>query len=310
MNNKRIVFIVGPTAVGKTEIALKLAKLLDAEIISADSRYLYRGMNIGTAKPSQKELGEVNHHLIDVTDVTENWSLSIFRNHAIKSIKSTIKRGKLPLIVGGTGQYIFSILEGWQIPELAPNFRLRELLEDWENEIGQDAFFSKLEILDPQAARLIDKRNKRRTIRALEVILLTGRLFSSLRKKQPIEYPFKIIGLTRERKLLYQRIDNRIDMMIKEGFIQEVENLIKRGYHFDLPAMSAIGYKEIGLYLSEKNDLDESVRLIKKRTHQFVRRQANWFKKDDPRIMWFDLEVTNEKHIEEYIKSANGWLNE
>ena len=310
MNNNRIVFIVGPTAVGKTEVALKLAKQLNVEIISADSRYLYRGMNIGTAKPSQKELREVNHHLIDVTNVSENWSLSIFKNHAIKSIEGTIKRGKLPLIVGGTGQYIFSILEGWQIPELAPDFRLRELLEKWESEIGQDAFFRKLEILDPQAARLIDKRNKRRTIRALEVILLTGRLFSSQRSKQPIEYPYKIIGLTRERKLLYQRIDSRIDMMIKEGFIQEVKDLIKRGHHFDLPALSAIGYKEIGLYLSGKIDLDESVRLIKKRTRQFVRRQANWFKKDDPRIMWFDLEVDNEKHIEEYIKSAIGWINE
>lgn len=310
MNNKRIVFIVGPTAVGKTEVALKLAKRLNAEIISADSRYLYRDMNIGTAKPNQKELGEVTHHLIDVTDVTENWSLSIFKNQAIKSIKDTINRGKLPLVVGGTGQYIFSILEGWQIPELAPDFRLRKLLEDWESEIGQDAFFRKLEILDPQAARLIDKRNKRRTIRAFEVILLTGQLFSIQRRKQPIEYPYKIIGLTRERKLLYQRIDSRIDMMIKEGFIQEVKDLIKRGYHFDLPAMSAIGYKEIGLYLSGKIDLDESVRLIKKRTRQFVRRQANWFKKDDPRIMWFDLEITNEKHIEEFIKSANGWINE
>jgi tRNA dimethylallyltransferase len=305
-----LIVIAGPTAVGKTRIAIEVAKQLDAEIISADSRLFYRGMDIGTAKPSLEDRSQIPHYLIDISEPDEIISLQIFQEKALESINQILCRKKLPILVGGTGQYIHAITEGWTIPPQKPNDKLRIILNAWVNEIGFEAVHQKLVLLDPDAAKKIDPRNVRRTIRALEVILGTGKLFSKQRKKEGMNYHLKMIGLSMPRELLYNRIDERIDQMISGGFIEEVRNLLSKGYLSDLPSMSAIGYHEISEYLQEKITFEDAIMLIKRRTRLFVRRQANWFKPKDPQIHWFTISDKIVKEIIEFIQSAEGWSKE
>ncbi|HOG61381.1 MAG TPA: tRNA (adenosine(37)-N6)-dimethylallyltransferase MiaA [Flexilinea sp.] len=285
-----VTVIVGPTAVGKTAFAIELAKIANAEIVSADSRYFYRGMDIGTAKPTPEERQSIPHHLIDVADPDETWSLALFQQKAYDAITSIHERGKNVIVVGGTGQYIRALLQGWSPPTMEVDLVMRAVLEDWANEIGPMEIHKKLAILDPIAAEKIDYRNVRRTIRALEVIFGSGQRFSEQRKVTESPYSFLILGLNRSRSSLYQRIDQRIDQMIRQGFIEEVAGLLEKGYSPALPSMSAIGYREISAYLNHEISLDEAIRLIKQRTRNFVRRQANWFKTNDPQIHWFNLE--------------------
>jgi tRNA dimethylallyltransferase len=285
-----VTVIVGPTAVGKTAFAIELAKIANAEIVSADSRYFYRGMDIGTAKPTPEERQSIPHHLIDVADPDETWSLALFQQKAYDAIASIHERGKNVIVVGGTGQYIRALLQGWSPPTMEADLVMRAVLEDWANEIGPMEIHKKLAILDPIAAEKIDYRNVRRTIRALEVIFGSGQRFSEQRKVTESPYSFLILGLNRSRSSLYQRIDQRIDQMIRQGFIEEVAGLLEKGYSPALPSMSAIGYREISAYLNHEITLDEAIRLIKQRTRNFVRRQANWFKTNDPQIHWFNLE--------------------
>lgn len=282
-----LVVIVGPTAVGKTAVSIELAKRLDGEIVSADSRLLYRGMDIGTAKPTEKQMKRIPHHLIDVTDPDENWNLAIFQNAAYQVIDDIHEREKLPFLVGGTGQYIRSIIEGWLIPPQKPDYNLRDALNHWAEEIGAEALYLRLERIDPDAAEKIDYRNLRRTVRALEVIFKTGERFSDLRRRQKCPYHPIILGINRPREELYERIDLRIDKMLDEGFIDEVRQLLEKGYSPDLPTMSAIGYREMVQTLRGEITLEEAVASMKRNTRIFVRRQANWFKEDDPRITWF-----------------------
>ncbi len=283
-----VIFIVGPTASGKTDAAIRLAKRVDGEIVSADSRYLYRGMDIGTAKPSMEERQGIPHYLIDVADPDETWSLSVFRKAADDAVRDIYSRGKTPIIVGGTGQYFRAILEGWTIPEGEPDHRLREALEAWGNEIGARELHRKLALIDPEAAEKIDWQNMRRTVRALEVIFTSGRKFSAQRRTSESPYEAKIYGMKRDRAELYERIDRRVDLMIANGLVEETAALLAKGYAEDLPSMSAIGYKEICDYLHGRVSLDEAAQLIKFRTHNYVRRQANWFKPTDPAIEWVD----------------------
>jgi len=285
-----VTVIVGPTAVGKTAFAIELAKIANAEIVSADSRYFYRGMDIGTAKPTPEERQSIPHHLIDVANPDETWSLALFQQKAYDAITSIHERGKNVIVVGGTGQYIRALLQGWSPPTMEVDLVMRAVLEDWANEIGPMEIHKKLAILDPIAAGKIDYRNVRRTIRALEVIFGSGQRFSEQRKVTESPYSFLILGLNRSRSSLYQRIDQRIDQMIRQGFIEEVAGLLEKGYSPALPSMSAIGYREISAYLNHEISLDEAIRLIKQRTRNFVRRQANWFKTNDPQIHWFNLE--------------------
>ena len=285
-----VTVIVGPTAVGKTAFAIELAKIANAEIVSADSRYFYRGMDIGTVKPTPEERQSIPHHLIDVADPDETWSLALFQQKAYDAIASIHERGKNVIVVGGTGQYIRALLQGWSPPTMEADLVMRAVLEDWANEIGPMEIHKKLAILDPIAAEKIDYRNVRRTIRALEVIFGSGQRFSEQRKVTESPYSFLILGLNRSRSSLYQRIDQRIDQMIRQGFIEEVAGLLEKGYSPALPSMSAIGYREISAYLNHEISLDEAIRLIKQRTRNFVRRQSNWFKTSDPQIHWFNLE--------------------
>ncbi len=282
-----LIVILGPTAVGKTETSLQLAERLDGEIISADSRLFYRGMDIGTAKPTPEEQARVPHHLIDVAHPDQVWSLAMFQRAAHRIIAEIHQRGRVPFLVGGTGQYIRAVTEEWEIPEAAPDYRLREALEKWAVEVGPDGLHQRLGLLDPVAAQRIDPRNLRRTIRALEVTLLTGKPFSAQGSRGPSRYRLLQLGLTRPRPELYARIDARIQAMLEAGLVDEAQGLLNAGYSPELPSLSAIGYRQMIDYLQGDIDLNEAVMLMKRSTRQFVRRQANWFKLDDPDIWWF-----------------------
>lgn len=300
-----LVVVLGPTAVGKTGLAIQLASQFDGEIISADSRLFYRGMDIGTAKPSIQERTQVPHHLIDVAGPDEPWSLAIFQLEANKAINNIHSNHHLPFLVGGTGQFIRSIIEDWKPPIVKPDPRLRELLTQWSLDIGSSELHAKLAILDLQAAATIDPTNVRRTIRALEVILSTGKRFSDQKNRGTGLYDPLLIGLSRPRSELYQRIDERINHMIECGLIDEVRQLLDLGYSPELPTMSAIGYGEIVAYIQGKIDLDEAIMLIKRRTRLFVRRQANWFKNSDPSIHWFQM---TDDTLKKAVKLIRDWL--
>ena len=297
-----LVIILGPTAVGKTEIAIELAEGLGGEIVSADSRLLYRGMDIGTAKPTPEQRKRIPHHLIDVADPDQVWSLTLYQEAAHKAIDGIHDREHLPFLVGGTGQYIRAVIEAWQIPTIKPDPNLRRALENWADSIGPKGLHQRLTALDPQAAGKIDYRNLRRTIRALEVILHSGKRFSNQRRRNLPPYEILQIGLTMPRPELYTQIDARIEAMLSEGFIEEVKMLLDKGYAPDLPSFSAIGYQEIIDYLAGKTTLEEAVMIIKRRSRQYVRRQANWFKESDPSIHWFQVGITANDEIESKIR--------
>jgi len=294
--------IVGPTAVGKTAISIQLAERLDGEIVSADSRYLYRGMDIGTAKPSHAERARVPHHLIDVTTPDKPWALTTFQAAALAAIRDIHACGRLPLLVGGTGQYIRAVIEGWQVPPGNPSGELRAALETVLAHDGVEALAARLAAVDPESAARLDLRNPRRVIRALEVALTTGASFVGQRRKSPPPFSAATIGLTLPRPELYARIDARVEAMLNAGLVDEVRALAAQGYGWDLPALSALGYKQIGQYLRGECDLPEAARRIKSETREFVRRQANWFKPADPGIKWFDAARTPVEEMAAYLR--------
>lgn len=302
-----LVVIVGPTAVGKTGLSIELAERCSGEIISADSRLFYRGMDIGTAKPTPAERARVPHHLIDVADPDENWSLAVFQREARRLIQEVNRRGKLPFLVGGTGQYVRAVYEGWKIPAQQPNWELREVLQNWGEQVGAGALHRRLAVIDPQAARKIEPNNLRRTVRALEVIFMTGERFSDQRRRSPESpYDVLIIGLRRPRPELYDRIDARLDAMLEAGWLEEVQALLQAGYTPDLPGMSAIGYPQLAQVLQGDRSLEEAVVEIKRITRRFVRRQANWFKADDPLIHWIEAGPMALEKAESLVHNAFG----
>ena len=299
-----LILIVGPTAVGKTELAIKLAKKLNGEIISADSRLFYRGMDIGTAKPSLEERSRVPHYLIDIVNPAETLSLAVFQQKAREIIADIHNRGKLPFLVGGTGQYVRAIIQGWTPPEVTENTKLRDQLERMKDKNSAEWLHAKLQILDPNSAEKIDARNVRRSIRALEVILTTGRRFSDLRGQVDSPYHSITIGLTRPRVELYERVDQRIEAMFENGLLDEVKRLLDapRGYSPTLPSMSAIGYRECIRVVKGEWNIEQAKVEIRRATRIFVRRQANWFKESDPNIMWFKVENGIDMVIEKTIR--------
>lgn len=305
--SRPLIVLVGPTAVGKTRFSIELAKKIDGEIISADSRYFYREMDIGTAKPSDEEMQGIPHHLIDILDPDQQWSLAEFQHMTLQLISNIHDKGKVPILVGGSGQYIKCIVEGWEMPSQARDDKLRDVLEREVDIHGGQFLYSYLQKVDPSAASFIDARNIRRSLRAVEVILRTGYRFSDQRRVTNSPYSRKIIGLIRDRTELYNRIDERIYQMLENGFIQEVENLLKKGYSPDLPSLSAIGYRELCNYLSGKISIEEAILLMKRNTRQFVRKQSNWFREKDPNIKWF-YASTEIENVHSYILSGEGWL--
>jgi tRNA dimethylallyltransferase len=303
MNNKfPLVLIVGPTAVGKTQIAIQLTERLNGEIVSADSRLFYRGMDIGTAKPTAEERARVPHHLIDIANPNEILSLAVFQHKAREAIADIHTRSKLPFLVGGTGQYIRAVTQGWTPPKVEPDESLRSELERQKEENGIYWLHDKLKGLDPEAAEKIDPRNYRRTIRALEVILTTGKKFSEQRGQSESPYQLITIGLTRPREELYLGVDERIESMFANGFIDEVKNLLGKGYSPTLPTMSAIGYRECIRVVKGEWTAEQAKIEIRRATRVYVRRQANWFKESDPNIRWFKVEAHGVDIIEKNIR--------
>jgi tRNA dimethylallyltransferase len=301
MDNPLIV-IVGPTCVGKTEASIYLAEKLNGEIISADSRTFYKGMDIGTAKPTQAELDRVPHHLINVAVPDNTWNLAFFQQNAQAAIAEIHSRKNIPFLVGGTGQYIRSVAYNWSPPSISPNPILRKTLENMAEIQGKEFLYSAVQLLDPDAAQIIDFRNVRRTIRALEVIFSSGVRFSSQRRENISPYRLITVGLERSRVDLYKRIDLRIEKMFAEGFVKEVKTLLEMGYSPELPSMSAIGYRECAKAISGEFTIEQAIEEIKRKTRIFVRRQANWFKPTDRNIHWFNIANNNFSEIEEFLQ--------
>jgi len=296
-----LILLVGPTAVGKSEIAIQLAERLNGEIVSADSRLFYRGLDIGTAKPSPAARARVPHHLIDIAEPDETLSLAIFQQKARQAIADIHARHKLPLLVGGTGQYVRAITQGWTLPPQPPSPRLRVVLEALGVQRGEVWLHEALRRLDPAAAAAIDPRNRRRTIRALEVILNTGCRFSEQRRQLPPPYRLISIGLTRPRRELYARIDARIEAMFAAGLLDEVRGLLARGYSPELPSMSGIGYRE-GVRVVKGQLSEEQAKVqMRRATRALVRRQSNWFKESDPTIQWFPAREGVVEEIAKYL---------
>ena len=283
-HNPPLLVIVGQTAVGKTDLSLKLAERFNGEIISADSRLFYKGMDIGTAKPSAEEQQRVSHHLIDVCAPDETLTLGDYQSRANAMISDCHRRGKLPMLVGGTGQYVKAVVEGWGIPRVSPQPELRHELE----KIGGPELGRWLAKLDPAAAEKIDARNVSRVIRALEVTLVSGVPITHLQAKTPPEWNILTIGLFREREELYARIDQRVDLMLANGLETEVRGLLAAGYDWKLPAMSGLGYRQFQPHFEGESTLDDVAERIKFETHRFSRQQNNWFSRKDETIDWVE----------------------
>jgi tRNA dimethylallyltransferase len=301
-----LVLIVGPTAVGKTEIAVQTAERLDAEIICADSRTLYTGMDIGTAKPTLSQRKKITHHMVDVARPDQTWSLAKFQREVEIRIREINRRGVLPIMVGGTGQYIRAVIEGWEVPPVTGQEKMRSALENWALDIGSEGLHQRLAVIDKDAADRIESNNLRRTIRALEVIFNTGKRFSLQYKRREPVYRLLILGLDMPRPELYDRVDKRIEAMFEAGLVDEVSALLSAGYSPDLPSMSAIGYKQVIQYLQGKISIEEAKMEMRRSTRVFVRRQANWFRHDDPRIRWYPV---GEETAAKLVKDIRTWLN-
>jgi len=288
-----LVAIVGPTAIGKRQLAIRLAQALDGEIVNADSRQMYRFMDIGTAKPSPEELSLVPHHVINIVNPDEDFSLAQYHKLSSEAINDIQRRNKLVFLVGGSGQYVWSVVEGWVIPPVPPDLNFRHRLEERDAKEGENELYQELLKVDPMAAKGISPHNLRRIIRALEVYRSAGVPISQLKHKKKPAFKILIIGLTADREKLYRRIDLRVDDMIARGLVAEVEKLLSLGYDLGLPSMSGIGYKQIGLSLKGKLTLTAAIQQIKFETHRFVRHQYTWFRLPDSRIRWFDIASDN-----------------
>jgi tRNA dimethylallyltransferase len=285
-----LVAIVGPTAVGKSACAISLAMGAKGEIVSADSRLLYRGMDIGTAKPSAVDRRLVRHHLIDVADPRDTWSLARYRQAALKAIAEVQRHDKLPILVGGTGQYVRALLQGWAPLAGTTDAELRARWQETLEQVGRQRLHAMLAEVDPKSASEIDPRNTRRVLRALEVAQLTGRPASAQRAREPVPFSALVFGLTLPREELYSRIDERVDRMFAEGLVDEVQALLRAVVPPEAPSLSAIGYAQVLAYLRGDVGLAQCVAQVKRATRVLVRRQHAWFRPSDPTILWFEAE--------------------
>lgn len=305
--NKRPLFaVVGPTAAGKTGAAIRLARDLAGAVVSADSRYLYRGMDIGTAKPTEEEMAGVPHHLIDVVEPTQDYSLALYQADAYRAIDQILARGRLPILAGGTPLYVNALLEGWRIPEVPPDPAFREEMAQVAESEGPAALHARLAVVDPVAVDRIPMTNVRRVIRALEIHRATGQPMTEIEGKHPPSYEVLRLGLMLPREDLYRRIDRRIEEQIAGGWVEEVQRLLAAGVSPALPAMSAIGYREIAAHLAGMCSLAEAVERIKYHTHRYARHQLTWLRRMSG-IHWFDPREPG--WYDEMLGRARAFLN-
>jgi tRNA dimethylallyltransferase len=286
----KLLVILGPSGVGKTELSIELAEELAGEIVSADSRLFYRGMDIGTAKPTFEERQGILHHLVDVADPDESWDLARFIDAAFRAINGITERQKLPILVGGSGQYIRAIVESWSPSSGEPDHQYRDELQKFSAREGSKALHDRLQRVDPARAAQLDHRNIRRVIRALEIHQQTGKPASARQLKQSVTFDSFQLGLTMPRTQLYKKVDRRIDLMLEHGLIDEVQRLIENGYDCALSSMSAIGYAQICKHLNGEMSLDDAVADMRRKTRQLIRQQHNWFKAEDKRICWLEVD--------------------
>lgn len=281
---RKLVAIIGPTASGKTALAIAMAGRLgvECEAINADSRQVYRYMDIGTAKPTLEERAALTHQLIDIVYPDEPFGLATWLDLANEALESAWGRGRLPLLVGGTGQYVWALLEGWRVPKVPASEDLRRQLE----QRAPEDLLAELHRVDPESQEYIQPRNVRRVVRALEVYYATGKPFSHFRTKEPPHFHWSAVGIGLSREELYNRIDSRVDAMFEAGFVDEVAGLLGRGYSRSLPAMSSIGYGEVCAHLEGEITLAEAIKKTKTGTHRLARHQNAWFKQTDERIRW------------------------
>ncbi|MGM0470744.1 MAG: tRNA (adenosine(37)-N6)-dimethylallyltransferase MiaA [Bacillota bacterium] len=320
MTQDPLVAIVGPTAVGKTKLSLELAARLNGEIISGDSMQVYRGMDIGTAKPTPEERQGIPHHMIDILDPKEDFSVADFQERVDELIPDIVAKEKLPLLVGGTGLYIKALIQGFLFPDMENDWELRERLEAEAEEHGTEYVHDKLKEIDPTLADKLHPNDLRRVIRGIEVYQQTSKTTTYYKKKaqeRPPRYRAVKIGLRRKRDKLYERINQRVDLMMEDGLLEEVRELYKAGYDRELTSMQGLGYKELIGYFEDEYDLEEAVRLIKRNTRHFAKRQLTWFRKDEE-IHWFnpaeyqfaDLVTEVEKLIKEELADKDHRLIE
>ena len=297
-----LIVILGPTAAGKTSLSLDLAARFDGEIVGADSRQIYQGMDIGTAKPSAEEQAQVPHHLVDIQPPDRQMALATYQQLAFSAIDAIHLRGRVPFLVGGSALYLRAVTEGLQIPKVAPNPALRAELESFAQENGRAALHARLQASDPDAAAQIHPNNLRRVIRALEIVKTTGRRKSELESAAPPPYRMLKIGLDLPRPRLHERIDRRVHEMVDAGLVEEMASLLAAGYAPDLPALSSLGYQEIAAYLRGETSLAAAVARIQIETHRFVRHQYTWFRRI-PDIHWFDASQAQQTAIGELVAS-------
>jgi tRNA dimethylallyltransferase len=302
-----LIALVGQTATGKSALAIKLCQEIGGEIVTADSRQVYRYMDIGTDKPTVEERGGVPHHMIDLVDPDEPYTVALYQSGAYQVIDDIISRGKLPVLAGGTPLYLNAVLEGWTIPRVEPDLALREELEREAEEVGSETLHDRLRSLDPEAAAKILPSNTRRIVRALEVIAITGQPISAQQSKEPPSYRTLIIGLSAAREQIYARIDTRVEREVKDGLVEEVATLHERGYSYDLRSMSGLGYRQIAKYLQGQATLPEAIQRIKWDTHAFARHQGNWFRRMET-AHWLD--VSSADPYPEALALARSFLNE
>lgn len=285
---RNLVAVVGPTAAGKTALAIAIAQRFDGEIVNADSRQVYTGMDIGTAKPTPTELSSARHHLINIRPPVSPISLGEYLPLAREAIEAIAARGKLPILCGGSGQYVWALLEGWTVPQVPPDPTFRSALECRLAAEGPASLWQELRQMDPDRAATVDPQNSRRVIRALEIVKATGNRIDAAGKSPEPPYRSLVVGLTADRVALYQRTDSRFDAMMSQGLLDEARRLETAGYQLGNGALSGVGYTELGLYLQGEMTLEEAVSRAKTRTHRLVRRQYTWFKSGDQRINWLD----------------------
>jgi tRNA dimethylallyltransferase len=303
-----LVVIVGPTAVGKTGVAVDIAEALNAEIISADSRQIYKYMHIATAKATPEQRARVPHHLVDFVEPDEPYNVTNFQHQAMALIEDMHERDVLPMLVGGTGQYVSATIEGWQFPDVAPNPELRAELETYADAYGWQALLERLRQHDPVTAARIDGKNIRRVVRALEVCLEAGRPYADFQQKFPPPYTVKSYCLTMTpRERLYARADKRIDDMLASGLVKEVEALAAAGYDWSLSSMHGLGYLQIGQYLQGKLTYGEAVHELKRATHLFIRRQYTWFRKYNAAAAWLE---NDEETVPTMSRDIQNWMQQ
>ncbi|WP_416150868.1 tRNA (adenosine(37)-N6)-dimethylallyltransferase MiaA [Salipaludibacillus sp. HK11] len=297
-NNQPLIVIVGPTAVGKTATSIDLAKQYDGEVISGDSMQVYRGMDVGTAKITNQEMDGVPHHLIDIKNPDEAFSVADFQSLAKKAITEISDKEKLPFIVGGTGLYVNSIIYDYDFSDVKEDRAFRDRLDKFAEEHGNDALHEQLKLIDPKSFQQLHPNNRRRVIRALEVYHLTGKsVTEESHQAQRSIYDAKVIGLTMDRDVLYDRINLRVDLMINEGLVEEVKHLYEQGYEH-CQSMQAIGYKEILEYIKGNVTKEEAVSQLKQNSRRFAKRQLTWFR-NKMDIEWFDMTSDEEKSLKE-----------